>query len=119
MILHVARLKMDNLAINRFPSCNEEELISKGKCLSLQSCLQKGEPVRWHTQRCQAQHINGAAAPAKNPQCIQEHELPQIYSEVEEKRQTLDEKKRRNIFSISPLSLNVAQGRLFSFLEGV
>lgn len=73
MILHVARLKMDNLAINRFPSCNEEELISKGKCLSLQSCLQKGEPVRWHTQCCQAEHINGAAAPGKNPQCIQEH----------------------------------------------
>lgn len=54
MILNVARLKMDNLARNRFPSCNEEEIIGKGKCLSLQSCLQKGEPACWHTQRCHA-----------------------------------------------------------------
>lgn len=59
MILNAAWLKTDNLAINRFPSGNEEETIGKGKRLSLQSCLKKGEAacstrVRWHRQHCPA-----------------------------------------------------------------
>lgn len=58
------------------------------------------------------EHINGAA------EHIQEHKLSQIYSGVEKKGQTHDEKKR-NIFSISLPKLSIAQGRLFPFLEGL
>lgn len=88
---------MDNLAINSFPSCNEKEIIGKGKCFSLQGRLQKGEPACSHTQHCHAgAHQWSSSAWEKSG--IQEHELLQIYGGVEEKRQTHDEE--RGIFSL-------------------
>lgn len=72
MVLNVAWLKMDNWALNRFPSCNEEEVIGKGKCLSLQCCLQR-ELASSYTQHCHAGTIRGAVEPGISPQDLRTH----------------------------------------------
>lgn len=71
MIPNAAWLKMDNWAINRFPSCNEGEVIGRGSVYPCSVAPRKNLPVP--TESTVMLEQSGAAEPGISPQDLRTH----------------------------------------------
>lgn len=121
MIPSIAWLKGDNVAVNRFPSCNEEEIMVMGSVYPRRAAWRK-ENLLAGRRRVGHQHCHFAArqqssgAGDKAAAQAGTENTPKVLGV--EKGQICDGKKR-SIFSVSRPSLKPAEGRLFPFLEGL